>query len=423
MDEYFLQFLWKFQKLEGKPFTLTNGEKLEVFHPGYQNFDSGPDFHDAKIKIGDLTWSGCVEIHYKSTDWKRHGHLSDQAYHNVILHVVWKHDEDIIIAGQPIPTFEISAYALADLETEYRRYINQPEEIRCSHALQTLPSIEVTSMLDRALAARLEAKSQSVLQTLSSCGDDWEEATYRTLATNFGFKTNKSPMLRMAESLPYKIVRKHQHNPTQLYALLFGMSGWLHQPPTDEYTRTLQNEFHFLRKKYQLKPILEKHLWKHARMRPANFPAVRLAQFGAVLHAQQQLFDALTHIRSLKDAQSLLKQPLPAYWQSHLDLGKPSQKPMTIGNSAISIIIINTVAPILAAYAQYINEVSYLELAQELLDAMPAEKNHITKKWTSLGIKLQSAADSQAALHQFYHFCATKKCLQCNIGLRILSRS
>ncbi|REE05767.1 DUF2851 family protein [Marinoscillum furvescens] len=422
MDEYFLQFLWKFQKLEGKPLVLTNKEVLEVYHPGHQNFDSGPDFRDARLKIGELMWSGSVEIHYRSSDWKRHGHLDDQAYHNVVLHVVWNHDQDITIDGQPIPTLELARYAPKDLQAEYRRYINQPEDIRCGKVLHQVPNIQITTLLDRSLAARLEAKSQTVLTTLAACGNDWEETTYRTLAANFGFKTNKEAMLKLSTSLPYKVLRKHQQQPTQLFALLFGMSGWLNDTPTDDYSQALQREFQFLQKKYSLSPLLEKHLWKHARMRPANFPAVRLAQFGAVLHAHQQLFDAVTHIHSLKDAQSLLHQPLPDYWKEHMDLGKPATKPMTIGKSAISIIIINTVAPILAAYAQYIGEVSYLELAQELMESLPAERNKITKKWTELGISLESAADSQAALHQFQHFCQMKKCLHCNIGLTILHR-
>lgn len=419
MDEYFLQFLWKFQKFESQPLILSDGQKLTVFKPGHQNMDSGPDFHQASIKIGELTWSGSVEIHYKASDWERHGHGTDQSYDNVILHAVWIKDRDIMLNGQPIPTLQMSDYVSANLENEYRKYINQPTTIRCSSSLNEVPEIQVSAMLDRALASRLEQKSLTVLKILSQCNGNWEETTYRTLARNFGFKTNAEPFEKLAESLPYSIVRKHHQNPTQTFALVFGMAGFL-ETIEDEYQQQLAEEFDYLSKKYELEPVLQRHHWKHAKMRPANFPSVRLAQMAAFLCHNDQIFATLIRSTQMKQVEKMVRKELPEYWKTHFDFGKPSKKDQQIGKTSLENIVINSLAPVLGAYSKYLDELSYMDTAQKLLEQLPAENNNILRQWESIGISPSNAGESQALIHQYKDYCNKKRCLRCNIGVSIL---
>jgi len=421
MDEFFLQFLWKFQKFNSQTLTLTDDQSLIVFQPGFQNEHSGPDFREAKLKIDEITWSGSVEIHYKSSDWIRHNHSKDKAYENVILHVVWIHDQEIAVKGSQLPTLQLSDFVSQDLETTYRKYINQPETIRCADQLSNIPQIQMSTLLDRSLASRLEQKSQLVLDTLREVGEDWEETTYRMIGRNFGFKTNAEPFERLMASMPYSILRKHLHRPEQVHALIFGMAGFLEEV-TDQYSESLQAEFDFLKKKYNLSPQLMRHHWKFARMRPANFPTVRLAQFAAMIQGNNQLFARLIGSENLKDIQEMIRQPLPEYWQEHYDFGKVSTRSQKIGKSSLENVIINSLAPVLAAYSKYLDEISYLEKAQTLLEQLPAEKNSIIKKWDAVGVASQHAADSQALIYQYREFCTKKRCLNCNIGISILNR-
>lgn len=423
MDEFFLQFLWKFQKFESNTLTLTNEQLLIVFDPGYQNDHAGPDFREAKIKIDELVWSGSVEIHFKSSDWDRHHHSVDKAYDNVVLHVVWKHDQEILINNQAIPTLELSRYVSNELESAYRKYINQPETIRCCNYLKEMPTINISAMIDRALASRLQQKSQLVMSLLREMNNNWEETTYRMLARNFGFKTNAEPFERLANALPYSVIRKHQGYPVQVDALIFGMAGYLEDAPSDKYQEKLTNEFGYLKQKYQLDPVLMRYHWKNARMRPANFPTVRLAQFSALLAGHGQLFAKLIAAQNLQDTQSIVKQPLPLYWQEHYDFGKPSSSRQSFGKSSLENILINSVAPILAAYAKFLDELQYLERAQALLEQLPSEVNSITKKWINVGVLPDHAADSQALIYQYREFCMKKRCLNCNIGISVLNKT
>lgn len=420
MDEYFLQYLWRFQKFQSQPH-LTDGTPLTVFHPGHLNSHAGPDFQEAKVAFGDVTWSGSVEIHHRASDWKLHGHSGDMAYENVILHVVWLADIPILNqAGEPIPTLELSRIVSTDLENEYRRYINQPQTIRCGDALSHISQLQLNTMLDKAFAERLKSKASHVLQLLDENEQDWEETAYQLFARNFGFKTNGNTFESLGKKLPFRILKKHLDHPAQVEALLFGMAGFL-ENPSDAYQEKLAQEFSFLQKKYQLPEPLLRHEWKFARMRPANFPTVRLAQFTAIVLQGQRLFAALLSLKNLKDANLLVKKPLTDYWQAHYDFGKKG-KGHTIGKSSVENLLINTVVPLLVAYAKYADDLHYLEKAESLLFAIPAERNHITQAWHEWGVHPKHAADSQALIHQYRFLCEPRKCLQCNIGLSLLHK-
>ena len=420
MDEYFLQYIWNFQKFNSNELSLTNGSVLSVFVPGYQNSDSGPDFKEAKIKIDDLTWSGSVEVHFKSSDWYKHNHQEDQAYENVILHVVWKHDQEVMINGNPIPTLELKSYVLENVELAYKHYINQPTTIRCSDQIGEIADLQIISMIDKALSDRLKVKSKAILEMLDHNNGDWEETAYQLLLKNFGFKINQEVFQTLSKSLPYSVIKKYKNKPLAVEALLFGMSGFL-EPDIDEYSNSLISEFDYLKSKHHLIPIIKKHHWNRSRMRPANFPTVRLAQLSSLLTHKSQLFAQLIELSDHKNAISFFQNSLSAYWEGHYDFGKPTKKPHSIGASAIENLIINTVVPLLAAYGKYIDEVRYLDQAQAILEKIKPEKNHIIDKWKDAGVKCSNSYESQALIHQYNHWCKEKKCLQCNIGISILS--
>ncbi|MFY0606160.1 MAG: DUF2851 family protein [Cyclobacteriaceae bacterium] len=421
MDEYFLQFLWKFQKFDSPSLTLTNGQQLLVLKPGYQNHHSGPDFHEAKVKIDELIWSGSVEIHYKASDWYRHQHQKDPAYENVVLHVVWIADQDILIDNQKVPTLEMKRIVSTQLEQDYRNYINQPEVIRCGNHLHSVDSIQIRALLDSALTSRLEHKSKEILDLLAQRGGDWEAVTYHIIAKNFGFKTNAHPFEKLAESLPYAVVRKYHADSTKMDALIFGMAGFL-ESPVDNYQTQLRKEFDFMVKKHGLDQALSRHHWKHGKLRPANFPSVRLAQFSAFLAHNKAIFNSLILLHDKKAIQSFLKKPVSDYWGSHFDFGKTIDKPNTLGTSSIDLIMINSAVPILAAYGLHLDNLDFIDKAQSILDEIRAESNHITQKWYGLGVKIENASDSQALIHQYNNMCLKKKCLECNIGMSILNR-
>lgn len=422
MDEYFLQFLWKFQKFGSQPLQLTSGESLTVFQPGFQNQNSGPDFLEAKIKIGELVWSGSVEVHFKSSEWQAHNHHLDKAYENVVLHVVWTQDKSIELNNKPIPTLELAAYVPENLEAEYRKYINQPEVILCGNKLRNMPRIQTSAMIDRAFAARLQEKGKRVLEILKAYDDNWEEAAYFILSKNFGFKTNSDSFEKLARSLPFKILKKHTDHPHQVEALIFGMAGFLEGKPKDSHQQALLTEFIFLQKKYQLTPLLSRHHWKFSRLRPANFPTVRLAQFIAWIQSAEGIFQTLLKIDNIRDALASLKHPLPHYWETHYDFAKKSGKKYQMGQSSLENIIINSIAPILTAYSKYIDDVSYLEKVETVLSQLKPEANYITRAWSSVDIIPQNACDSQGLIYQYHTFCKQKRCLQCNIGISILNQ-
>lgn len=422
MDEYFLQFLWKFQKFSKIPLELASGEPLTVFHTGHQNFDSGPDFLEAKIKVGELVWSGSVEIHYRSSDWYLHRHDQDSAYDNVVLHVVWSHDKEVLTrSGQKLPVFEMQHFVTDNLAREYRRYINQPGVILCGSHIGSLSFIQSRSMLDASFAARLREKGNRVLDLLQDCDNDWEETTYRLLAASFGFKTNTDCFEKLAKSLPFKILKKHLDHSNQVEALLFGMAGLL-EAPADDYSKSLQQEFKFLLSKYRLNHMLSSHHWKFSRMRPANFPTVRLSQLAAMLQGSNQLFYQLMEVNDVRDAIGFIKQSPSPYWHLHYAFGKPSKKLQMIGRSSVENLIINAFVPLLSAYSKYVDDVRFIEKAEMLLNAMHPESNKIIKVWKEIGITPENAADSQALIYQYQTFCSQKRCLQCNIGISILNK-
>ena len=422
MQEAFLHFIWQYQYFDKTALITVDGAKVNVIHPGTYNTDAGPDFKEAIIQIGDIEWRGHVELHINSADWTYHKHHTDQAYNNVILHVVWQSNQEVSRAdGTVLPAIELMGLIDEKVIFDYKKLINNPSEIKCEKQLKQVPDIIWLSTLDKALMERLSVKAGMVQALYQSNQKNWEETAYQLLARNFGFKINSESFQTLAESLPYKIIKKHADNQLQVEALVFGQAGLLSTEPADEYQQTLLKEYNFLKHKYDLKDRLSAMQWKLLRLRPANFPSVRLAQFSTLLSQMTSLFQKLLGIDSVKGLKKYFKTEVSTYWQHHYQFGTYTDKKVpALGNSSIENIAINTVAPLLVAYGQYMDDQSFIDKAISLLQEIKAEKNRITNHWAALDTRVSSAFDSQALIQLYNEYCTKRRCLACNVGASLI---
>lgn len=422
MTEAFLHYLWQFQYFDKKDLVTSDGETLRILKPGFYNTHAGPDFSQAKLTIGVLDWMGSVEIHVKASEWTQHKHQQDQAYDTVVLHVVWKNDKDILRSdGTRIPTLELQHRVEEKLLLNYTKLVQQSASIPCADSLHQVSSILKLSSLERALTQRLETKATSILATLKKNNNDWEETVYQVLGRNFGFKVNSDAFQQLTEVIPYKTILKHADKLYQVEALLFGMAGLL-DASKEEYIMLLRKEYTLLSTKYDLaKKSLNKSQWRFLRLRPANFPTLRLAQFASLLSQRKHLFSQLIACESIQELQQLLSATQSSYWQQHYQIGKQSKKAIpSLGEEAITNIIINTVAPLLAAYSLQKDETLWMDRAVEFLSKLPAENNAITREWASLQWKASSAFDSQGLIELKNNFCTKRLCLSCSIGANLV---
>lgn len=424
MSEDFLYFLWQFQYFEKTNLQTSAGEALQILSVGQRNTNAGPDFLNGHVLIDGLEWVGNVEMHLRSSDWHRHTHTHDRAYDSVVLHVVWENDETIQRPdGTCVPTLALKPLTSRQLLYQYRNLVESKEVIPCAGQFASVAEIQKRVMLDRVLMQRLQRKAEVVQEMLIRNQQDWEETAYQLLVQNFGFKINAEPMLRLAQGLPLKILQKHRDNPTQVEALILGQSGLLPEIETaDEYVDTLRREYDFLATKYSLKSHqLLAHEWKFLRLRPANFPTIRLAQLAALVVRQPSLFSLFVHAESLKTLGGTLRVKQSLYWQKHYHFQKEATgKVPVLGKSSVENIVVNTVVPLLVAYSEAKDKRAFLDKAMELLEQLPSEQNHITDMWTNLGLKSKTSFDSQAVIELYNHFCLEKRCLNCSIGTALL---
>lgn len=430
MPESFLYFIWQYQYFSRINLTTTDGERIQVIHPGFRNHNAGPDFTNARLLISDVEWVGTVEMHTRTSDWLVHRHQYDQAYDNVILHIVWQDDTPITgrrverMNGTPLPTLELSGRTEPVLLERYQLLATSADSIPCAGHFRSVSPLRITSMLDKAMLQRLERKAVIVRDLFDSTGGDWEETAYRLLAVTMGFKINADPMGQLSRSVPLKVLLKHRDNLVQVESLLFGAAGLMDEveKQSDKYTGILEREYRFLAAKYSLTDKqMPAHIWKWGRLRPANFPTLRIAQLACLITRNASLFSLFA---GTTDAEMLLEalQVTPsAYWQSHYRFGKKSEKTVpTLGKSSAVSIIVNTVVPLLAAYAHHRGQPAYIDRAVSLLEQLPPEKNNLTENWNTLGLGIRTAFDSQAAIELYNEFCTVKKCLNCQIGAGLL---
>lgn len=415
INEELLQFVWKQKLILNQPLETTKGEKITVFQTGLHNSNAGPDFYDARINIGETLWAGSVEFHIKSSDWYNHKHHQDKAYNNVILHVVLEDDKPI---GRP--TLILKSHLSPALIDKFNALMASDDTIPCQQMLSNVPPLSISHQRERALVGRLERKSSIIHGLLTDSKNDWDQVLYRVLLKGFGSKINAEAFDILASALPLKIVRKHLHSLHETEALFFGCSGLLTEHPGDAYESELRRSFQHFKNKYRLAP-LPAVTWKFSRLRPPNFPTIRLAQVSSLLHKRNLSIEEISEM-TFPELKNIFKVQASPFWDSHFTFSKQSKESAAkpLGVATINHLLINAVAPLLFSYGQYKGNEALKESAIGILERLPTEKNSVIAQWKTLGVEAVNAFDSQGLLETRSSYCNLKKCLHCAIGNNIL---
>ncbi len=415
--EEFLSFVWKTLGFSLENLRTTDGESLQILSTGQINTHSGADFQFATIEIGGIKWAGAVEIHSLASDWHRHGHHTDPAYNNVILHVVWKSDAKVYRHdGTSVAQLELEGRVDASLYENYLQLRNSPQPIACASSLYRVPATLITQTISQNLHSRLARKSAFILELLATNRHDWEETAHQLLAKSLGFKVNAEPFFQLAKLLPFRVLRKHADNLLQLEAMAFGVAGFLDKNFTDSYLRELSHEYAYLSHKYKLDQLPVGY-WKFLRLRPPNFPTIRIAQWAALINRYPNFFSRMLFWQDKTALRELFEAGQSPYWQSHYLPEKATPRKIgKLGKSAVDSLIINVVAPILAAYSSAGNGKQFYDKALETLTFLAAEDNHWVADWQNLGVKANSAFESQGLIELRSQNCEVRNCLNCGIG-------
>lgn len=420
-NEELLQYVWKYKLYPGDSLVTTDGRTVEVIDPGMQNRDAGPDFFNAKVKIGGRLWAGNVEIHRSSDQWMEHGHHQDKAYNSVILHLAERVNLEIRNeAGQTVPQCRLMVPPGLKDNSEFLVYSDG--SLPCQSLLFSLPKSLFSTYLPRLTAERLERKRDDVIVMLERFKNSWDEVFYVMLSRNFGFGVNADAFERLALSLPFKYLLKHEQDIEQLEALLFGQAGFLNNPiEGDDYHEKLRGEYRFLKRKYSLKGM-EDYLFKRMRVRPRSFPELRIAQMASILHSSGRLFSNVIEEKDFNRLLSLFQVEPSGYWKTHYAFGKKSKaSSKKMGMASVEAIIINTVVPLLFAYGRSVSNESYSFRALHFLALIKPESNALVKEFEKGGITPENAADTQALIQLRKEYCDKRKCLYCQIGHQLLS--
>jgi len=425
MKEEFLHYLWKYGLYNPEKLIDNDGNKIKVINPGEYNRDAGPDFFNARITISGTEWAGNVEIHTKSSHFVNHGHHKDPAYNNVILHLVAENDRKVFNSlGEELLTvklvFDINLYE------KYLSLINNTYTIACQDEIKKLDYIIIRHWLNCLAIERLQNKSEAIIRILSETGNDWEETFYRLLARYFGFRVNAEPFEMLAAALPFRIIRKHADNRFQIEALLFGTAGLLEEglfkeSISDEYYYHLIKEYKILSAKYSLQPI-NGWLWKFSRLRPANFPTIRISQLAAMLSIAGGLFSNVLDATDIRKLNKVFEVKASDYWDNHYVFGKKAMNiPKSTGSQATDIFLINAVIPVIFVFGKNRYREDLCKRSLEFLEDINAEENIITEEWKSSGIEAESAFYSQALIQLRNEYCKKRRCLNCRIGSKLLN--
>lgn len=422
MQEDFLHYLWKYKKFDFLNLKTTKGDDLSIISVGTHNHNSGPDFFNAQLKIGTQLWAGNVEIHINSNDWFVHNHETDAAYDNVILHVVWEDDSVIYRKDNtPIPTLILKNYVSQDLLNKYYKlFIKNEKWINCETDFNTIDDFAIKNWLERLYFERLERKSEAIEALLKTSKNDWEAVLFKMLSRSFGLKVNGDAFFSVANSFEFSIWRKVQPKQIQIEALLFGQSGLLNIEIQEPYHLALKKEYKFLQQKFNLfnnaiTPI------QFFRLRPPNFPTIRLSQLANLYHNSQNLFSKLIEINTVDAFYDLFSVMASEFWDTHYTFetkSKKSKKKLT--KSFIDLLLINAIIPLKFSYAKHQGQ-QINETIIELIQNITSEKNSIIKKFNTLKPVSKTALDSQALLELKTNYCSKNKCLQCVIGNSLLT--
>ena len=421
MKEDFLQYLWKFQLFDRTALKTTKQEVLQIVHPGIHNRDTGPDFFNAKIRISGQLWAGNVEIHLKSSDWYLHRHEVDEKYDAVILHVVWEDDSDIFMKNnQELPPLVLNGIVSGALLRNYQKLTRTQEQwIPCESQIKEIDLFTWNSWMERLFVERLERKSKLIEGLLESSYNNWDAVLFMLLAKNFGLNKNGDAFLQLAQSISFSDLRKVAHDGESLQALLFGQAGFLQGHFDENYPNRLKQEYTYLKKKLGLKPM-RNNQFQFFRMRPSNFPTVRLAQLGSLYSKSQNLFASLLQCKSALDFYIIFDIEVDEFWKTHYTLLKKSNRThKKLTRSFIHLLIINTIIPLQFAYQKATGQRNVHGL-MALLESIPPEKNTITTKFKTLGVGVHHAFDSQSLIELKNNYCDKKQCLRCAVGNQLL---
>ena len=419
--EQLLHYVWKYKLYQPQQLFTTTGNPIEVLDPGIPNSDSGADFFNAKLRIGDILWAGSIEIHDKASDWHRHKHDTNPAYDTVVLHVIAQNDMEVKRTdGTAIPQ------AILPVPEQVRENINwllrRDLPVPCLLGIQGIPTVYIHAWMDALLSERLERKTSDVLRLLEWTENDWNEVFYISLTRSFGFGINNDAFEQLARSLSFRCIQKQRGCQTQVEALFFGQAGMLAEEKSCHYYRLLQREYNFLARKYDLKPP-KSNLFKNLRVRPSGRPHLKIAQLAAIWVKYDTLFSSVLEAGTPGEIKRMFRIEPSEYWKTHYNFDSaPVEKDTQISDSSISILLINTVIPIFMAYSQVKNIPEYSMKALRLLEAIAPERNSITALFERAGIVCRNAADSQSLIQLKREYCEKKKCLYCRIGFRLLKR-
>ena len=420
MKEDFLHYLWKFKKFDSLNLKTFDGEEITIVNVGQYLELAGPDFFNAQIVIGKQKWAGNVEIHLKSSDWYVHHHERDEAYENVILHVVWEHDTEIFRSNNTeIPVLELKTYIDAATIANYQYLMVPKSWIYCEKQLRDIKEFTLKNWQERLFFERLERKSNPIFELLKRTNNDWESVLFCLLAKNFGLNTNGEIFFKIAQTISFSTIRKESFEVENLEALLLGIAGLLDAEKEDNYFKDLKFRYFYLLHKYQIeKKVFEPvQFFKH---RPDNFPTIRLSQLANLYHVQQNLFSVISTSNSVKNIYEVFDVSASEYWQNHYQFDKESpKKKKKLSKSFIDLVIINTIIPLQFAYAKSQGKEISEDLIQ-LINGVAPEKNAIIDKFRSFGIKAENAFETQSLLQLKNEYCNKSRCLECAFGMELL---
>lgn len=421
MKEEFICYLWQFGLWEGEIRT-TDGQKVKQISPGIRNSDSGPDFFNARVLVGDTEWAGNVEIHVNSSDWYLHKHEINKAYDSVVLHVVYNANKEIkSTKGENIPSVELKKNIPAKMYSLYQEFMESKKSwIACENEIYKVDTFTINQFKEKLLIERLESKTREVEKLLEKTGRDWSQAFFIHLSASLGLKTNQFPFEMLAKSISVYDLARVKNNKLQLEAILYGQSALLEKSDNSVYVNSLKKEYAYLRKKLKLNPI-EVEMWKFMKMRPSGFPTIRISQLADLIHKSTALFSILMDFDKVKDIRNAFEAESSQYWDTHytFETISPNRK-KKLGRMAIDRIIINTVVPFFYVYGSLNMNEKLKDKALKLLLMLSAEKNTIIDKWISLGVVASNSFDTQALLELKKNFCDKKRCLECRVGNYLL---
>ena len=421
MKENLLHFVWKLKLFSTINLASTNGEIIEIISAGTANPNAGPDFLNAKLVINNQLWAGNVEIHLNSSDWYAHNHEIDENYDSVILHVVWEHTVDVFRkTNQPIATLELKNYISKELLENYEQLFSKNKNwINCEKDIAGVDSFILMNWIERLYVERLEKKSDQIQNTVTNLNNNWEAALFVLLAKNFGLKINSEAFMNFANSFDFSILRKVSGNLVLLEALFFGQAGLLSNNYESEYFENLKREYNFLKVKFQLTPISNGQI-KFFRLRPNNFPTIRLSQLAMVYHRHQNLFSKIMETEDIKEFYELFDLATSNYWETHYTFESTSKKSIKkITKPFIDLLLINTIIPLKFLYLKSLGK-SDVSAALTIIANIKPEKNVVISKFNELNIKTKTAFETQALLQLKNEYCNKQLCLNCAIGKELL---